>query len=377
MSGGKPGRRIRRLPPSEILTGVVPLDVSPLDVGRRFRAELARGAKLRPAGTAKDDPSVFTGRRYGPRHMLRLFGATIYLTGFRYDSALGFLIAYVQLDRADGKPSSSIYPRIFYKDSSLVWRVASHFVHDEDEYWIGKGDVRTEVVGEHEYVVTVEETTNLPFEIQFALDGVSRVSKRVKDNDAVALVLREGASGRLKPYPDFLTPRRHSAEKYAIHGGRSVARFRRAGDPSSLEFTGGYGPDFGRGVLESSVTMSRFFGGELQKVRILSVNRRIQYLFFSSPTHTWVNPPQALSIELSTYGVRTVDVRVDDDLCVPGYEYHEESASQIPDGYAGDPHPDDPHRADASKWLRELPVIREFLLHQRQVQRQVQRRRTR
>lgn len=365
VSETKAGRRIRRLPPSEIVTGVAPLAVSSQEVGRRFRAELARGVQLRPAGTAKDDPSVFTGRRYGPRHMLRVFGATIYLTGFRYDSALGFLMAYVQLDGANGTPSRSIHPRIFYKDSSLVWRVASHFVHDEDEYWIGKGDVRTEVRGGHEYLVTVEETTNLPFEIQFALDDVSRVSKKVKDNDAIALVLREGPSGRLKPYPDFQAPRRRSADKYAIHGGRPVARFRRAGDPSSLEFTKGFEPDFGRGILESSTSMSRFFGGALQKVRVLSTNRQIQYLFFSSPTHTWVNPPQALSTELSTYGVRTVDVRVHDDLCVPGYEYHEEGASQIPAGFAGDSHPDDPHRADASMWLRELPVIRDFLAHQR------------
>ena len=29
-------------------------------------------------------------------------------------------------------------------------------------------------------------------------------------------------------------------------------------------------------------------------------------------------------------------------------------------GYAGDAHPDDEHRADASAWIEELPVIRRF-----------------
>ena len=351
----------RGLPPSQVLAGVEASTESAAAVARRFRAELDRGARLLPAGAAKDDLGTLTGRRYAPSHILRLFGATIFLTNFRYDSALGFLIAYVQLDGANGAPSRSIYPRIFYKDSSLVWRVASHFVHDEDEYWIGKGDVRTEMRDGHEYLVTVEETTNLPFEIQFALDQISRARKKVKDNDAIALVLREGPSGRVEPYADFAAPRKKSAEKYAIHGGRPVARFKKPGDPTSLEFSKGFEPDFSNGVIESSAVASRFFGGELRKVRILSTNRRIQYLFFSSPTHTWVNPPQALSTELSTYGVRTVDVLVDDDLCVPGYEYHEEGASQIPEGYAGDPHPDDPHRADASAWLRKLPVIAEYL----------------
>jgi hypothetical protein len=41
-------------------------------------------------------------------------------------------------------------------------------------------------------------------------------------------------------------------------------------------------------------------------------------------------------------------------------EYHEDDSSQIPEGYAGAPHPDDPHRADASKWVEALPVVREF-----------------
>ena len=113
-------------------------------------------------------------------------------------------------------------------------------------------------------------------------------------------------------------------------------------------------------LLEENTTQSKFFGGTLCKFRILSSNREIQYLFFSSPTHAWVTHPQALSTELSTYGVRTVDVLAPDEMSIPGYEYHEDGHSQIPAGYAGAPHPMEPDRSDASAWLEELPVIRDF-----------------
>ena len=100
-------------------------------------------------------------------------------------------------------------------------------------------------------------------------------------------------------------------------------------------------------------------------MRCLSTNRRIQYQFVATPEYAWVNPPQTLTTELSTYGVRTLDVLTDEDLFLPAYEYHEERDravlySQIPAGYAGAAHPDDPDRADASAWIEALPVIRQF-----------------
>ncbi|MGI9625654.1 MAG: hypothetical protein ACR2QM_02360, partial [Longimicrobiales bacterium] len=137
-------------------------------------------------------------------------------------------------------------------------------------------------------------------------------------------------------------------------------------DPESLRFTKGFEPNLRSGLVGRTVTHSAFFGGQLEKYRVLSTNRQIQYMFFASPSHVWLNPPQALTEELSTYGVRVVDVRAPDDLFVPGYEYHEASEdgdithSQIPDGYVGAPHPDDPHRSDASQWLEALPVIQDF-----------------
>jgi len=345
---------------------VLPEDLAPADVLRRFRALLDEGAVLRPAGLARFDPELLLARRYLPRHELRLFDATMFCTDYRFDDALGFVVAHVVLQQPGARQVRQIYPRIFYKDSSLLWRVASHFLHDSESYWIGKGDVRWVMEDGKKYLCSAEETTNLPFEIQHALDLISRSQRRRRDDDAVELVLREGPPGRIEPYADFVAPRRRAAARHSINGGRRVASFARKGDPGSLRFVRGYEPDFEDGVLEEFSAASRFFGGALRKFRILSTNRTIQYLFIASPTHAWVNPPQALTTELSTYGVRTIDVLADDDVFVPGYEYHEpdddpaKHHSQIPAGFAGAPHPDDPARADASAWIEALPVIQEF-----------------
>jgi hypothetical protein len=147
-----------------------------------------------------------------------------------------------------------------------------------------------------------------------------------------------------------------------VNGGRPIARFARAGDPRSLRFARGFAPDFARGVLEHTALESSLYGGTVRRFRILSRNRRVQYLFMAAPRHVWIIPPQATTTELSSFGVRTVDVAVDDDLCVPGWEYHggSDDLDQIPRGYAGERHPKDPSRADASPWLDRLPVIRDF-----------------
>ena len=106
----------------------------------------------------------------------------------------------------------------------------------------------------------------------------------------------------------------------------------------------------------------------LRRFRILSRNRRIQYLFIAGPHQVWIIPPQATTTELSSFGVRTIDVVADPDLFVSGWEYHyldtdldpPELYSQIPAGHAGRPCPDDENKADASPWLDRLPIIRRF-----------------
>ena len=85
----------------------------------------------------------------------------------------------------------------------------------------------------------------------------------------------------------------------------------------------------------------------------------------AGPRQVWIIPDQATTTQLSSYGVRTIDVVADDDLFLPGYEYHggengELGADQIPEGFAGEISELDPSRADASPWLDRLPVVREF-----------------
>lgn len=336
-------------------------DPLPRGAGRREILErLAAGGRLRSAGTARHMEPGEVLRRYAPTHAVDLFGWRFLIGRMRADDGLGYTVTFVTRAQPRARSERDVFPRIVYKDSSLVWRVASHFVHDEEEYWIGKGAVRERRVGGHLIEETAEETTNLPFELQRAMDEISRRAKAVRDTRGVARFLQEGPSGRIRPYADFTRPRERAGAVRAVNGGRRVARFTRPGDPTSLTFARGFEPDLGRGVIERWEVESRFFGGTLGKVRVPSVNRRIQYLFFASPTHTWLAPPQALTAELSTFGVRLADVVVDDDLTIPGFEYHDEGESQIPAGFAGAPHPDDPHRADAGPWLRAIPVIREF-----------------
>jgi hypothetical protein len=344
-------------PATALVTGIRAERLTPAQVARRFESLLANGARVRPAGTGRRRPAALL-RRYRPRHELRLFGARFFLCDYRYDDSVGFFVGYVAL--AGEERVESLWPRFFYKDSSLVWRVATHFVRHPSWTWIGKGDTREEERGTWVYRHSAEETVNLPYELQFALDELSRRTERRRDAAALGLVVREAAPGRIDAFSDFTATRRRAALSHRECGGRPVARFRRPGDPRSLVFAAGYAPDLVRGIVERAVSSSAFFGGRIEKLRVLSRNRRIQYLFLASPTHVWLGPPQLLTTELSSYGVRTLDVLADEDLFLPGYEYHGDEDSQIPPGFAGAPHPDNPDRADASAWLEALPIVREF-----------------
>ncbi len=334
-----------------------------------FRALVQGGAKLCPAGEARQQPSQLLRSAWLPRHRVQLFAATFYLTDLRFDEDIRFLVGYVALPESEGdERPSKIHPRIFYKDPSLSWRVASHVILDKQGNWIGKGDVRVSRVGGERVLHSAEETCVLPFELQSALDDVSRSQSARKDLRAVPLLLRAAPQGRIEPYADFSEPRRLARRRGRIHGGRSIARCTQTGDPSSMQFDPGYEPDFERGLVEVSRSASRLYGGTVRKFRFLSRNGEVQHQLVLGPRHAWLNPPQALTTELSTYGVRTLDVEAPEELCVPGYEYHfiDEHAdpprlhSQIPAGYAGEPSPEDPSRADASRWNEALPVIRLF-----------------
>jgi len=299
-------------------------------VEREFRKLVDQGVRIRPAGRAKEDPSSLLSRGYTPKHKLRFFDATCYLTNFRYDINFAFFVAYVSLDA-----KREIHPRLFYKDLSLVWRVATHYIRSEA-----------------------------------ALDLISRKGRARRDEHAVELILRNAPDGRFEPYHDFIAPRRKAASDVSnlINRGEYVASFARENDPTSLRFVSGFEPDFEDGIIEVSRLRSRMYGGDVGKFRILSKNGKIQYQFVAAPKHVWIIPPQTLTTEITTYGVRTIDVTADENLFVPGYEYHfiDETEdpprllSQIPEGFAGEPSEVDPSRGDASRWLDMLPVIERF-----------------
>jgi hypothetical protein len=350
---------------TEIVSGILPSDMTARQVEHEFRKLIGQGVRIRPAGRAKEDPSSLLSRGYTPKHKLQFFDATCYLTNFRYDINFAFFVAYVLLDA-----KREIHPRLFYKDLSLVWRVATHYIRSEQDNWIGKGDLKRGFENGIEMEYSAEETTNLPLEIQAALDLISRKGRARRDDRAVELILRKAPDGRFEPYRDFIAPRRKAAsdESNLINHGEYVASFARENDPTSLRFVSGFEPDFENGIIEVRELRSRMYGGDVGKFRILSKNGKIQYQFVAAPKHVWIIPPQTLTTEITTYGVRTIDVAADENLFVPGYEYHfiDETEdpprllSQIPEGFAGEPSEVDPSRGDASRWLDMLPVIERF-----------------
>jgi hypothetical protein len=339
---------------------VAPFEAAPREVARELKALLAAGCRIRPAGSARTRPAQLLAL-YPPRYAVQLFDARFFLAELREDENFRFFVTYVRLGEA-----AELFPRLFYKDSSLVWRCATHWISAPGVHWIGKGDCKVVDIEDGESVCSAEETTNLPYELQAALDELSRRAKRVVwDPRALGRILRRAPVGRFEAYADFIGPRRRAMAKRAdrIHGGKPIAWFARRGEPGSLRFAPGFAPDFER-LVEVTRSASRMYGGEIRKLRFLSHNGLVQYQFVAGPHHVWIIPAQALTTDLSSYGVRTVDVVADEDVFVPGYEYHylEDGAlySQIPPGFAGAASEVDPTRADASPWLEKLPVIQEF-----------------
>ncbi|MGH0035057.1 MAG: hypothetical protein ACQGVK_08505 [Myxococcota bacterium] len=353
-----------------VVPSVKPSDQTPTQVRREFEKRLADGAKIICPGTARKRPRTLLSRGYGPKHRVELFDCTFYLSDPHQNDYIRFYVAYVVKDEG-GASRKRIHTHLFYKDNSLTWRSASHFVVTDGDYWIGKGDLRWVEEDGELLPYSDESTTDLPLEMQTALEEICRRPNEIPfDEKAIGLVLRHGPKDRTEPYADFTGPRDRAQAnpRNLIHGDRPVARFTRRGDPSSLKIVKGYEPDFANGVVERAHTTSKLYGGKLRRFRIVSTNRKIQYLFIAGPRQVWIASCQATTTDLSHFGSRTIDVRVDDDLLVPAFEYHfmddsldpPELFSQIPAGYAGDPAPGDESRADASPWLEKLPVIQAF-----------------
>ncbi len=349
---------------------IAPDSINEAQVSKLFGSLLDRGCPLRPQGLASVDPRRMLQRQQ-PRNLVTLNDYRFFLTNVRRDLQFRFFVGYVQLGNPRiAETRRPLYPRIFYKDSSLVWRVATHYINSKNEHWIGKGDVKPVLENGQINWYSAEETTNLPFEIQTALDQVSRRVKAPRpDRQALSLVLKNAPDDRVEPYADFSKPRRDAmkVKSKRINNNQPVAWFTNDTDPRSLKFARGYAPDFKSGLIASSSSRSKLYGGSILRFRICSQNRRIQYLFMRAPTQSWIIPPQPVELDLMSYGVHKVDANVDEKLCIPGYEFHfpddEEDDglfSQIPKGYAGASSTIDPQRADASPWTHQMPVMNEF-----------------
>lgn len=353
--------------PVETIKNVTAATETPRQISDQFHGLLDAGHRLRADGQAKSNPEKLLQSGYTPKYRIDLFGASFFLCNQRDAEGLKVMPAYVVPAASGRTGKTAIHARVFYKDSSLVWRSASHYINTADAHWIGKGAVRwTDKRGERGWN-TAEETTNLPLESQAALDEVSqRGPRKHNDRRILSLVLRNAPTHRIHPYQDYEGPRERAMKLKAnrINNNRSVAWFADDYDPRSLRFQPGFEPDF-NALIDVSASRSSMYGGKIQKYRIASRNRLIQYLFVAGPTHVWIVSPQPFTVQLSSYGLRTVDAIVDEDLLIPGFEFFDNAGTgelddQIPPGYAGDVCPVDPDRADASPWNERLPVIRAF-----------------
>jgi len=125
---------------TRIVTGVVPSARTPRQVEREFRALARGGDAIRAAGAARSDPSCLL-RGYTPKYEIRLFDTVFALTGLREDPKpnFRFFVAYV---RRAGERAPALYPRLFYKDASLVWRCATHYIDSPTDNWLGKDDLK-------------------------------------------------------------------------------------------------------------------------------------------------------------------------------------------------------------------------------------------
>ena len=66
--------------PTCLVPSVAPSDSTPREVARRFRGLLDSGARLLPAGEAKDDPAGLLSAGYTPKYELSLFDTRFFLT---------------------------------------------------------------------------------------------------------------------------------------------------------------------------------------------------------------------------------------------------------------------------------------------------------
>lgn len=353
--------------PVKTIPNVVADALTPRQVGAEFRRILDAGHQLRVDGQAQSDPEKLLRIGYTPKYKIELFGTRFFLCNRRNAEGLKVMPGYVMPATPAGKAKAPVHARVFYKDSSLVWRSAPHYINTPDAHWIGKGAVRwLDKRGERGWY-TAEETTNLPLEVQAALDDVSQRGPRGQnDKRVLSLVLRNAPSSRVYPYRDFEAPREKAMKPRAnqINNNRRIAWFRDDYDPGSLQFEPGFEPDFDA-LVDVSRSRSSMYGGEIGKYRIASRNRLVQYLFVAGPHHVWIVNPQPFTVELSSFGLRTVDAIVDEDLLIPGYEFFDNAGTgelddQIPPGFAGDVCPVDPDRADASPWNERMPAVRAF-----------------
>ena len=69
--------------PTRIVPSVAPSELTTRQVAQKFRKLVDSGAKIRPAGEARDDPMGLSSSGYTPKYEVSLFDTRFYLTNVR------------------------------------------------------------------------------------------------------------------------------------------------------------------------------------------------------------------------------------------------------------------------------------------------------
>ena len=254
-----------------ILPGVQPDPRDPRALATEFRAALADGVRLRPSGEAKQDPTPaansplrgalshrpLPGSNLSDRVPLRRqpeFHGRVRRT-------VGVLRSRRRVRTTRGSST---------KDSSLVWRVATHFVRSEDDNWIGKGDTKWELIRRRRVLVQRGGDREPAFsrcrKRSTSLAGAARshggITTRSRSSCSAATEIASN------PFAEFVTPRRRAAERYRIHGGKPIARFHSQGRSQHAALREGLRTGLPtRGWWTQSSSHSKLYGGPVTKFR--------------------------------------------------------------------------------------------------------------
>jgi len=329
---------------------------------RRFKEALDQGIPLRIYAPEDEDDIPVTYEYlalegHAPLHRIRFGDDTYYISRpfIGPDNRISF-IAYCQhIDSRDNKPKLFVN-EFYFSGSHAVWRAASHRAWG----WIGKG------VDEHSQTLPLEI---IPF-LNRIVEKAGNIETREYD---LFKILGIGgiipAESQIFTHVDVLNGQRAAPELDLTGSRRIVVAEEVSLAPADSDELHryrfpdeGYKPDFTSKKILRYPSRNDVYG-RITHYRILSRNKKLQYLFnVSEEGLVWIGSVQSVSKDLNRQGVRqdAPNIIVPPTLLQAPYDYPSEIVKNLPQGYLGDDHPGHPEYASAAKFTEKIDLVVEF-----------------